>query len=73
VKTIRWYSDQGIVPPAGRSAAGYRLYDSEALARLELPDDPGDASGGGGVVVGGIGRRGSSNSGLGWRPGGVVG
>lgn len=25
VKTIRWYSDQGLVPPAGRSAAGYRL------------------------------------------------
>jgi DNA-binding transcriptional MerR regulator len=36
VKTIRWYSDQGLVPPAGRSAAGYRLYDAEALARLEL-------------------------------------
>ena len=36
VKTIRWYSDQGLVPPAGRSAAGYRLYDSEALVRLEL-------------------------------------
>jgi DNA-binding transcriptional MerR regulator len=36
VKTIRWYSDQGLVPPAGRSAAGYRLYDVEALARLEL-------------------------------------
>jgi DNA-binding transcriptional MerR regulator len=36
VKTIRWYSDQGLVPPAGRSAAGYRLYDTEALARLEL-------------------------------------
>jgi DNA-binding transcriptional MerR regulator len=33
VKTIRWYSDQGLVPPAGRSAAGYRLYDVEALAR----------------------------------------
>jgi DNA-binding transcriptional MerR regulator len=36
VKTIRWYSDQGLVPPTGRSAAGYRLYDAEALARLEL-------------------------------------
>jgi DNA-binding transcriptional MerR regulator len=36
VKTIRWYSDQGLVPPAGRSAAGYRLYGAEALARLEL-------------------------------------
>jgi DNA-binding transcriptional MerR regulator len=36
VKTIRWYSDQGLVPPAGRTAAGYRLYGIEALARLEL-------------------------------------
>jgi DNA-binding transcriptional MerR regulator len=36
VKTIRWYSDQGLVPPAGRTAAGYRLYGVEALARLEL-------------------------------------
>lgn len=36
VKTIRWYSDQGLVPPAGRTASGYRLYGVEALARLEL-------------------------------------
>jgi DNA-binding transcriptional MerR regulator len=36
VKTIRWYSDQGLVPPAGRTAAGYRLYGVEALARLEF-------------------------------------
>jgi hypothetical protein len=36
VKTIRWYSDQGLVPPAGRTAAGYRLSGVEALARLEL-------------------------------------
>jgi len=36
VKTIRYYSDEGIVPPSGRSPAGYRLYDLEALARLDL-------------------------------------
>ncbi|MFG3283396.1 MerR family transcriptional regulator [Streptomyces sp. NPDC048111] len=36
VKTIRFYSDRGIVPPTDRSPAGYRLYDSDALARLEL-------------------------------------
>lgn len=35
VKTIRCYSDLGLVPPAGRSAAGYRLFDTEAVARLE--------------------------------------
>ncbi|WP_239162132.1 MerR family DNA-binding transcriptional regulator [Acrocarpospora phusangensis] len=34
VKTIRFYSDAGIVPPTGRSPAGYRLYDLHALARL---------------------------------------
>lgn len=36
VKTVRWYSDQGLVPPCDRSPAGYRLYDAAALARLEL-------------------------------------
>ncbi|MFE2542832.1 MerR family transcriptional regulator [Actinacidiphila glaucinigra] len=36
VKTIRFYSDRGIVTPAGRSPAGYRRYDGPALARLEL-------------------------------------
>ncbi|MEU9163489.1 MerR family transcriptional regulator [Streptomyces sp. NPDC048424] len=36
VKTIRFYSDKGIVPPTGRSAAGYRLYGLDALARLDL-------------------------------------
>lgn len=36
VKTIRFYSDRGIVTPAGRSPAGYRRYGDAALARLEL-------------------------------------
>jgi DNA-binding transcriptional MerR regulator len=36
VKTIRFYSDRGLVPPAGRTEAGYRVYDERALARLEL-------------------------------------
>jgi DNA-binding transcriptional MerR regulator len=36
VRTIRFYSDCGIVAPAGRSPAGYRLYDAGAVARLDL-------------------------------------
>lgn len=36
VKTIRYYADQGIVPPTDRSAAGHRRYGPEAVARLEL-------------------------------------
>ena len=36
VKTIRFWSDAGLVPPTGRTRAGYRLYDLDALARLEL-------------------------------------
>jgi len=36
VKTIRFYSDRGLVPPARRTGAGYRLYDERALAQLEL-------------------------------------
>jgi DNA-binding transcriptional MerR regulator len=35
-RTIRFWSDAGLVPPAARSATGYRLYDAEAAARLDL-------------------------------------
>jgi DNA-binding transcriptional MerR regulator len=35
-RTIRFWSDQGLIPVARRSAARYRLYDSQALSRLEL-------------------------------------
>ncbi|RGD62852.1 MerR family transcriptional regulator [Kitasatospora xanthocidica] len=36
VKTVRFYSDQGIVSPADRNPAGHRRYGPEAVARLEL-------------------------------------
>ncbi|MFJ9248726.1 MerR family transcriptional regulator [Streptomyces sp. NPDC101776] len=36
VKTVRFYSDRGIVVPADRSPAGYRLYGIDAVARLDL-------------------------------------
>jgi DNA-binding transcriptional MerR regulator len=36
VRTIRFYSDSGVLPPADRSPAGYRRYGLEALARLDL-------------------------------------
>lgn len=36
VKTIRLYSDRGIVVPAGRTTAGYRRYAPESIARLAL-------------------------------------
>src|SRR5688572_865215 len=36
VRTIRFYSDSGVLPPAGRTDAGYRLYGPDALARLAL-------------------------------------
>ena len=35
-RTVRFWSDAGLVPPAGRSAGGYRLYDAAAVARLDL-------------------------------------
>jgi DNA-binding transcriptional MerR regulator len=36
IKTIRYYSDIGLVPEARRTSAGYRRYDQRALGRLEL-------------------------------------
>ncbi|WP_067650302.1 helix-turn-helix domain-containing protein [Nocardia harenae] len=36
VRTIRFWSDAGVVPPTDRSPTGYRLYDAEAVARLDL-------------------------------------
>ena len=36
VRTIRFYSDAGVVPPADRTEAGYRLYGLDALQRLRL-------------------------------------
>ena len=35
-RTIRFWSDEGIVPATTRSATGYRLYDAEAVARVDL-------------------------------------
>ncbi len=36
VKTIRFYSDRGIVPPSSRTSSGHRRYGIDALARLDL-------------------------------------
>jgi DNA-binding transcriptional MerR regulator len=36
VRTIRFYSDAGVVPPTDRTHAGYRLYDLDAVARFDL-------------------------------------
>ncbi|HVE92604.1 MAG TPA: MerR family transcriptional regulator [Actinomycetota bacterium] len=36
VKTVRFYSDEGLLPPAQRTQAGYRLYSDSDLVRLDL-------------------------------------
>lgn len=36
VRTIRFWSDIDVIPPTRRSAGGFRLYDMEAVARLDL-------------------------------------
>jgi DNA-binding transcriptional MerR regulator len=36
VKTIRFYSDEGLLAPPGRTEAGHRRYDEADLARLQL-------------------------------------
>jgi DNA-binding transcriptional MerR regulator len=36
VKTLRFYSDEGLLPLAGRTSSGYRLYAIQALVRIDL-------------------------------------
>ncbi|MFI8100366.1 MerR family transcriptional regulator [Streptomyces sp. NPDC086023] len=36
VKSVRFYSDSGLLPEAARSAGGHRRYGPEAVGRLEL-------------------------------------
>jgi DNA-binding transcriptional MerR regulator len=36
VRTIRFWSDSGLVPPTERTEGGYRLYDLDAVARIDL-------------------------------------
>ncbi|QUQ70135.1 MerR family transcriptional regulator [Kutzneria sp. CA-103260] len=36
VRTIRFYSDSGLLPPTERTHAGYRMYDIHALTRLRF-------------------------------------
>jgi DNA-binding transcriptional MerR regulator len=35
-RTVRFWSDEGLVEPVGRSSSGYRTYDAAAVARLDL-------------------------------------
>ena len=35
-KTVRYYEDIGLLPPAPRTESGYRLYGDDALQRLQL-------------------------------------
>jgi DNA-binding transcriptional MerR regulator len=36
VRTVRFWSDAGLVDPPSRTSGGYRLYDAAAVARLDL-------------------------------------
>lgn len=36
VKTLRFYSDEGLLPPVGRTLSGYRVYAEDAVVRLDL-------------------------------------
>ena len=36
VKTIRFYCDEGLVHPTGRSEGGYRLFNNDIFAELAL-------------------------------------
>ncbi len=36
MSAIRFYADEGVVPPTGLTEGGFRQYDVQAVARLEL-------------------------------------
>ena len=36
VRTLRFYADEGVLPEAGRTGAGYRLFGPDAVARARL-------------------------------------
>ena len=36
VKTVRFYSDEGLIPTAGRTKGGYRLYHQHVVEELHL-------------------------------------
>jgi DNA-binding transcriptional MerR regulator len=36
IKTIRYYSEEGLIHPIGRSEGGYRLFSEEVFAELTL-------------------------------------
>lgn len=36
LRTVRYYEEVGLVTPADRSPGGFRLYDDDAVERLEL-------------------------------------
>lgn len=35
-KTLRFYEERGLLPPAQRTPAGYRAYTSEAITRVDF-------------------------------------
>lgn len=34
--TLRYYEQEGLIEPAGKSPAGYRLYDNESVRRIRF-------------------------------------
>ncbi|MGW9557524.1 MerR family transcriptional regulator [Nocardiopsis sp. NPDC055551] len=36
VSAVRFYSNEGLIPPEGHNSAGHRMYTIDAIARLEL-------------------------------------
>jgi DNA-binding transcriptional MerR regulator len=40
VKTLRFYSDEGLLPPTERSGSGYRLYGGAVTKPEASPSNP---------------------------------
>ncbi|MFG3256157.1 TIGR03086 family metal-binding protein [Streptomyces sp. NPDC048172] len=57
VKVVRHWSDVGVVAPVGRTAGGYRRYDTDGVARLHLARTLRDLGMGLGEIRAALGRE----------------
>lgn len=56
-RKVRFYADQGLLPPAGRTGSGYRVFGDADIARLDLIRSLREAGAGLDMIRGVLGQR----------------